>query len=448
MRTLYDFPYRKVLVLGLAKSGTAVAQLLNRNDIEVVANDLKATEDSENVKQLKELNIPVITGSHPLTLLNDVDAVIKNPGIPYENRLVEHAAEKSIPILTEVELLHYFDLDHLIGITGSNGKTTTTTLIHEFFKQARLPVRLAGNIGHVASEVAETMEENEKMVVELSSFQLMGTEKFSPDIAVLLNIFEAHLDYHHTMGNYQKAKANIFKNQTPNDLLIYNADDERVASMVKTANATLIPFSVKAPKPDGAFCDDTYVYYKNEKVINLADIALVGKHNLENILAAISVAKSGNVSNQVIARVLNTFTGVRHRLQFVAEVNNRKFYNDSKATNILATTKALSAFNQPIILLAGGLDRGNSFDDLQDSFKNVKALVLFGETADKLQEVGKRAGISKIEQATTMEGAVQTAYKLSEEEDIVLLSPACASWDQYKTFEERGNMFMEAVHRL
>ncbi|QGH34425.1 UDP-N-acetylmuramoyl-L-alanine--D-glutamate ligase [Gracilibacillus salitolerans] len=448
MRKLKEFPFAKVLVLGLAKSGTAVAKLLNRNGVEVIANDLKASEDDENVQSLQSQGISVIVGEHPLSLLDDVDAIIKNPGVPYENILIDNAVKQRLPVLTEIELIPYFGIDQIIGITGSNGKTTTTTLIYEMFKKADSPVSLAGNIGHVASEVAEQMNDKQTMIAELSSFQLLGIDIFKPRIAVLLNLFEAHLDYHHTLEHYQNAKANIFKNQSDHDFLVYNADDQRILNMIKNASSNLVPFSRKEVVTNGTYCDEKAIYFRGEKVIELASIVLVGEHNLENILAAISVAKLQGISNQVIETVLTTFTGVTHRLQFVKEVNGRKFYNDSKATNILATTKALSAFNQSIILLAGGLDRGNEFDDLLPYLANVKALVLFGETSPKLRKIGEASGIEDIEMVDTMTEAVQTAYQLSNKDDVVLLSPACASWDQYKTFEERGNMFMESVHKL
>ncbi|UOQ47960.1 UDP-N-acetylmuramoyl-L-alanine--D-glutamate ligase [Gracilibacillus caseinilyticus] len=448
MNELKAFPYQKVLILGLAKSGTAVAKLLHRNGIGVIVNDLKTPEEDKNVKQIRDLGIQVIVGEHPLSLLDDVDAVIKNPGIPYENILIKTALQKGLPVLTEIELIAYFGIDQVVGITGSNGKTTTTTLIYEMFKREEFPAALAGNIGHVASEVAEGMKENESMIIELSSFQLLGVDRFKPRIAVLLNLFEAHLDYHHTIEHYQNAKATIFKNQTEQDYLVYNADDPRIKQMVKPASSTLVPFSREAHVTTGAYCKDDVIYFKQEKVIDLDAIALVGAHNLENILAAVAVAKIEGISNLTIQAVLGSFTGVSHRLEFVEEVNGRLCYNDSKATNILATTKALNAFNQPVILLAGGLDRGNEFDELIPHMSNVKGMILFGETSEKLTRAGKAAEVEQIQTVATMEEAVQQAYQLSAKGDVILLSPACASWDQYKTFEERGNMFIDSVHKL
>ncbi|MFC4404669.1 UDP-N-acetylmuramoyl-L-alanine--D-glutamate ligase [Gracilibacillus xinjiangensis] len=448
MRELNNFPYKNVLVLGLAKSGTAVSKILARNNRNVVVNDLKATIHDENVIELKNLGIDVVVGDHPLTLIDGIDVIVKNPGIPYENILLQQALLRDIPIITEIELLHYFDINSLVGITGSNGKTTTTTLIYEMYKQAKIPVEIAGNIGHVASEVAESMSDDRTMVVELSSFQLEGTRKFKPNVSVLLNIFEAHLDFHNNLENYQNAKAKIFENQTEEDFLVYNADDERTVKMIQSAKSKTVPFSRKKKLDHGAILHNGEIYFRNEKIINYKEVALVGTHNLENILAATAVAKIAGIPSSAIRAVLTTFIGVSHRLQFVKNVDDRLFYNDSKATNILATTKALQSFDQPIILLAGGLDRGNDFDSLLPFMENVKALVLFGETAKKLEQLGLSASIPAISLVANMQEAVNKAYQFSESGDVILLSPACASWDQYKTFEERGNMFMESVHRL
>ncbi|WP_066192866.1 MULTISPECIES: UDP-N-acetylmuramoyl-L-alanine--D-glutamate ligase [Gracilibacillus] len=448
MRELTNFPYQRVLVLGLAKSGTAVTQLLVRNQIEVKVNDLKTPEDDDNVRLLREQGIQVELGRHPLSLLEQVDVVIKNPGIPYENPIVEEAVAREIPVITEMELIPYFGVEEIVAITGSNGKTTTTTLIYQIYQAAQRETALAGNIGHVASEVAEQMTDQQTMIVELSSFQLLGIEVFKPKVAVLLNIFAAHLDYHHTLENYQQAKANITKNQLPTDYLVYNADDATVSSMIKTSQAQLIPFSSHKVVKNGAYVEGGVICFQETQVMDLRDLVLVGEHNLENVLAAVCVAKIDGISNHAIQEVLTSFTGVAHRLQFVKELAGRRFYNDSKATNILATSKALSAFQQPVILLAGGLDRGNAFDELIPFMTQVKGLVLFGETGEKLQRLGEEMGVPDIIMVDDMPSAVQKSYQLSEAGDVILLSPACASWDQYKTFEERGNMFVDAVHKL
>ncbi|MFS0672348.1 UDP-N-acetylmuramoyl-L-alanine--D-glutamate ligase [Ornithinibacillus sp. 179-J 7C1 HS] len=448
MNKLVDFPYSRVLVLGLAKSGTAAGKVLLENGISVRVNDLKAKEDDEPVQYLQSLGAEVIVGSHPINVLDDIDLIVKNPGIPYENIILQAAQEREIPIITEIELAGLLAKGTIIGITGSNGKTTTTTLIYEMLEKSKQRVKLAGNIGIVATDIARNLESDEKMVLELSSFQLMGIQKFKPKIAVLLNIFEAHLDYHKTLENYKEAKANIFRNQGEDDYLIYNADEPNVVDVSSNAKSKKVPFSVSMKLETGAWVDGESLYFKEEKVMSLNDIVLVGEHNLSNILAAVSAAKLSGASNQGIYDVLSTFAGVKHRFQFVEKINGRLFYNDSKATNILATQKALKAFKQPIILLAGGLDRGNGFDDLIPYLSHVKAMVLFGQTADKLKDVAERAGVHIIKIAQDVQDAAQMAYEISESGDVILLSPACASWDQYKTFEERGDMFIQAVHTI
>ncbi|MFB4167590.1 UDP-N-acetylmuramoyl-L-alanine--D-glutamate ligase [Virgibacillus sp. JSM 102003] len=448
MKTLDNFPYSHVLVLGLAKSGTAAARLLLQSGKSVRVNDKKASDDGNAVYELKSMGAEVITGSHPLSVLDGIEIVIKNPGIPYDNPVLVEAVNRDIPIITEIEIAGNLVESSIIGITGSNGKTTTTTLTKEMLNKSNQSAKIAGNIGYVATEVAKTLEKDEKMVLELSSFQLMGVKTFKPKIAVLLNIFEAHLDYHKTFENYKRAKCNVFANQSDDDYLIYNADDPVVIEAVVQAKSVKVPFSLKKQHDDGAWVDATSIYFKHEKIIDRSNIALVGAHNLENILAAICAAKLSGASNVGIQEVLTNFSSVKHRLQFVENIDGRLFYNDSKATNILASQKALSSFKQPTILLAGGLDRGNEFDDLLPYLNNVKGVILFGETKEKLKRTATDAGIEFILTADDMDQAVKRAYSISERDDVILLSPACASWDQYRTFEERGDMFIQAVHTL
>ncbi|SFB18985.1 UDP-N-acetylmuramoylalanine--D-glutamate ligase [Lentibacillus halodurans] len=448
MNELTNFPYDHVLVLGLAKSGTAAARLLLQNGKNVRVNDKQANDADVIVNDLKARGAEIITGSHPLSVLDGMEIIIKNPGIPYDNPLLQEACRRDIPIITEIELAGNLSETAMIGITGSNGKTTTTTLTTEMLKKSSQPAKIAGNIGYVATEVAQSLKKDERMVLELSSFQLMGVKTFKPKIAVLLNIFQAHLDYHKTFENYKNAKCNIFANQGAGDYLVYNADDPIVAEAVVSAKSVKIPFSLKKRLEHGAWTDDTSIYFKNEKLMDKQDVVLAGDHNLENILAAICAAKLSGATNEAIYHVLTTFTGVRHRLQFVQNIKDRLFYNDSKATNMLATQKALSSFKQPVILLAGGLDRGNEFDDLKPFLENVKGIVLIGETKNKLRRVALEAEIPFIKMADHMKDAVKQAYNLSESHDVILLSPACASWDQYQTFEERGDMFIQAVHTL
>ncbi|MEM1503231.1 UDP-N-acetylmuramoyl-L-alanine--D-glutamate ligase [Domibacillus sp. 8LH] len=449
MKQINQFNGKKVLVLGLAKSGLAAARLLKKLGADITVNDGKPLEENEAARSLSAEGIKVICGSHPVELLDEgFELVVKNPGIPYSNPIISKAVLDGLPVITEVELAGLISEAPFIGITGTNGKTTTTTLIDEMMKKGGKSTVLAGNIGKVASEVVQQAKPEDHVVIELSSFQLMGIQEFRPHIAIITNIYDAHLDYHGSREEYVGAKMKITQNQTDEDFLIINADQEALLSLAGASMANVIPFSVHQKVENGVYIENGMVYFQEEAIMPTADIALPGSHNLENILAAIAAVKLSGVANEAIIHVLKTFSGVRHRTQFVREWNGRKFYNDSKATNTLATKSALTAFQAPIILLAGGLDRGNGFDDLLPYLHDVKAVVTFGETAEKWRETAEKAGITCIEKAEYMTDAVQKAAALSKAGDVVLLSPACASWDQYKTFEERGDIFIDCVNTL
>nr|WP_272893653.1 UDP-N-acetylmuramoyl-L-alanine--D-glutamate ligase [Heyndrickxia oleronia] len=436
--------------MGLAKSGVSAASLLHKLGAFVTVNDYKPLNENPEAQGLLEQGIKVICGCHPIELLDEgFELIVKNPGIPYTNPLVAGAIERGIPVITEVELAYQISEAELIGITGTNGKTTTTTLIFEILQanEGTNPL-IAGNIGTVASEVAETATKDNQMVVELSSFQLMGIRSFRPHIAIITNIYEAHLDYHGTKKEYAQAKANITRNQLEDDYLIVNADQEELLELISFTKAKIIPFSANKPLAEGCSIANGMITFLGEEIISRSDIVLPGEHNLENIMTAIAATKLMGVQNKAIRKVLTTFKGVKHRTQFVEEIAGRKFYNDSKATNILAAQSALNAFSEPIILLAGGLDRGNEFDELIPSLKNVKAMITFGQTAEKLEKVAEIAGIETVHRVDNVEKAVPIAFELSKPGDVILLSPACASWDQYKTFEVRGDIFIDAVHKL
>ncbi|WP_066066523.1 UDP-N-acetylmuramoyl-L-alanine--D-glutamate ligase [Neobacillus soli] len=449
MKQINSFSHKKILVLGLAKSGVTAAALLHKLGAFVTVNDKKPFSENPEAQGLLEQGIKVICGDHPVELLDEgFELIVKNPGIPYNNPMVTGAFEKGIPVITEVELAYQVSEAPFIAITGTNGKTTTTTLVYEMLREDNKQPLIAGNIGTVASGVAEEATKDNTIVIELSSFQLMGIETFNPKIAIITNLYEAHLDYHGTREEYIKAKANITKNQTELEYLIVNADQKETFEIAGHSKAAIIPFSTKIEMTEGAYISDGWICFNHEKIMPIENIALPGVHNLENILSAMAAAKLSGVDNSAIQEVLRTFTGVRHRLQYVTEIDGRKFYNDSKATNSLATIKALAAFEAPIILLAGGLDRGNEFDELIPYLKNVKAMITFGQTAPKIERVGAEAGIKIIERVDNVDKAVPAAYQYSESGDIILLSPACASWDQYKTFEVRGDIFISSVHKL
>lgn len=449
MKDIKTYQHKKILVLGLAKSGVSAASLLHKLGAFVTVNDSKPLSENPEAQGLLEQGIKVVCGSHPIELMDEgFELVVKNPGIPYFNPMIQKALEKQIPIITEVELAYQISEAPLVGITGTNGKTTTTTLVYEMLKNGNKKPLIAGNIGTVASGVAQEAKSDNTIVIELSSFQLMGIDKFKPRIAIITNLYDAHLDYHGTRDDYVEAKARITMNQTEEDYLIVNADQDKVMDIARHSAAHIVPFSTRKVLDSGAYVKDGWIYFNDEQIIEKKDIVLPGQHNLENILSAVAAVLLSGASKEAIYNVLTTFTGVRHRLQYVGNVDDRKFYNDSKATNILATENALAAFDAPIVLLAGGLDRGNFFDELVPSLKNVKVLITFGQTAEKVGQAGLAAGIKTILRVDNVEKAVPVAFEHSEPGDVILLSPACASWDQYKTFEVRGDMFIEAVHKL
>lgn len=449
MKNKQLYANKLILVIGLAKSGLAASMLLHRLGARVVVNDQKSIEDNPEAGELQELGIEVICGGHPLELFErDFDLVVKNPGIPYSNPLIKKAIEKNISVITEIDIAAMISEAEMIAITGSNGKTTTTTLIYEMLKGSGRQPLISGNIGTVACEVAEEASAGNVLVTEVSSFQLMGTEQFHPKIAVFLNLFDAHLDYHGTKLEYGIAKAKIFANLTSEDHCVINEDDDEVMMLSEAVCAKKTTFSVRKKVDNGAYIQGKEIYFRNQKVIPIERIVLPGAHNLENILAAICAAKLAGANTERIREVLSTFAGVKHRTQFVIEINDRKFYNDSKATNMLATKVAVLAFDQPIILIAGGLDRGNEFDELIPTLKNVKGVVLYGQTALKLKTAAEKAGLSFIKIVNNVTEAVNIAYQNSIRGDVILLSPACASWDQFQTFEDRGDAFIEAALEL
>ena len=447
------FEHKRVLVIGLAKSGVAVAKLLLHQGAMVTVNDRIPLEENPDAKSLIEEGIRVLAGSHPVDLLEEhFDFVVKNPGIPYHNCMVEAAIKKGIPVYTEIEIAYQLLEGLIIGITGSNGKTTTTTLASLMLKESfpERQVFAAGNIGIPLSQLAEQSTKEDVYVSELSSFQLMGIDQFKPKIACIVNIFSAHLDYHGTREEYIEAKLQLTKNQTEDDYLVYNADYPELMTLIEGhTKATLVPFSRKTVLEFGASVKDHYICFNGEKLIPVSTIQVPGTQNVENVLAAVAIAKLAGASNEGIKKAVQNFHGVKHRTQFVKEVNKRRFYNDSKATNIIATQTALRSFtNQSVVLIAGGLDRGNGFDELVPDLRSVSGIVLYGETKEKLQEAAKLAGVPVIEVVNTLEEATKKAYAISKEDDIILLSPACASWDQFKNFEIRGDEFIQVVENL
>ncbi len=449
MLDIKTYQNKKVLVLGLGMSGVNAARLLNQLGALVTVNDKKDFDDNKDAQALLADGIKVITGYHPVELLDEhFELMVKNPGIPYSNPMVRRAEELHLPIITEPELAYQISESNWIAVTGSNGKTTTTTLIGLMLNEAGQTAYDAGNIGIPASRVAQKAGKDDTIVAELSSFQLCGIDQLHPHIAVLTNIYEAHLDWHGDRAHYVAAKMRITMNQTADDWLIMNWDLPEMHELAKQSKAQIVPFSRTGVAGARAVLQDGWLCFDGEQIMQADAMQIPGTHNIENALAAIAAAKLSGVDNEAIVAVLSRFTGVKHRIQYVQTVNARKFYNDSKATNVEAASVALSAFSQPIVLLAGGLDRHLPMTDLVPLVKkHVHAMITFGETAPLMNAVAEQAGIP-YQQTNNVKTAVPLAYAQSQPGDVVLLSPAAASWDQFPNFEIRGDVFIDAVAKL
>lgn len=440
------FQNKKIFILGMARSGYEAAKVLAPLNTLLVT-DMKE-QDKEKVKELENMNVKVVITDKPDELLdNTYDYLVKNPGIKLNHPCVVKAESLKIPVINEVELAYHLlpkDVT-IIGITGSNGKTTTTTLAYEFLKEAGFRVHLGGNIGTPLCALLKDVKEKDILVLEISGHQLHDMYDFKTNISVMTNLCEVHTDHFGSYENYKNNKAKIFNNHTEKDVAILNLENNDVLEKAKNIKSKKLYFSSK--KEADAYIKDNSIYYKDEKIIDISDIKIKGTHNLENIMCAILATKELGISNDAIKNVLTKFAGVEHRIEFVDKINNREFYNDSKATNVKSTTVALSAFTSPVILLLGGLDRNLPFDGLTDYLKYVKQIVCYGETKNKIKEFADKVNVPCIV-VDSLDEAVKEAYDLSVENDTILLSPACASWDQFHDFEERGRKFKELVEKI
>ncbi|WP_213951733.1 UDP-N-acetylmuramoyl-L-alanine--D-glutamate ligase [Tepidanaerobacter syntrophicus] len=448
-----DFKNKYVLILGLARSGSAAAIKLSNLGAHVTISDIKPRETFENADALESKGIKLVFEGHPLTLLDNCDLLVLSPGIPSDIKIVTEAKKRNIPVISELELGYWFAASPIIAITGTNGKTTTTTLIGEILKNDGKRVAVAGNIGTpLVSEVEKTLE-NDYLVVEVSSFQLENILYFKPKISIILNITEDHLNRHKTFENYVNIKARIFENQTEEDYTILNYDDAVVRELARYAKSDVWFFSRKDVVRQGACIENDMIVIKNKgktyPIAKVNEIGIKGSHNLENALAAACSTYLANTKVSSIAKTLKSFRGIEHRLEFVTEINGIKFINDSKATNPDAAQKAIEAVDGPIILIAGGYDKKSDYTDFVKSFDGkVKKLILIGETADAIENAAIKQGFLNVEKVNSLKEAVMCGYRAASCEDTVLLSPACASWDMFANFEERGRLFKEAVNSL
>lgn len=441
---------KKILVLGMARSGYACSKILANLNSEVILNDGKEESllNKEQIKELKELGITCIFGNHPDNLLDSsFDYVIKNPGIRNDHKYVLLASELNIPVINEVEFAyHLLPKDvNIIAITGTNGKTTTTTLTYNILKQGMSRVHLAGNIGYPLCSILGNIKSGDTIVMEVSCQQLANLHEFKPHIALLTNLSPAHIDFFLGYEHYKETKIKLFKNQIESDYAILNQDNSDSLDYLDNIKSKKLYFSTKT-KENASYIDN-YLYHEDEKIMSRDLMFLKGNHNVSNALGAILIAKLMNISNEVIIDVLKNFRGVEHRLEYVDTINSRKFYNDTEATNIKCTQIALNAFSESTILFLGGLERGQKFEELTPFMKNVRVIIGIGECRERVREFANSLKIENYIYEHLHDG-FKKAYEVSKEEEIILLSPASASWDQYKECEERGAEFKKLVEEL
>lgn len=446
------FENKKVLILGFARSGYEAAKVLIKRGNEVIINDAKEEEkqDSLKIEELSNMGVKFVFGCHPDDLLNDsFDYLIKNPGVPIDHKYVFKSRELGIEVINEVEMAYRLLPKgiRIVSITGTNGKTTTTTLTYNILKNYYgEKVVLAGNIGYPLCSVLDRLSADSILVMEVSCQQLENLKEFHPNVAVMTNLSPAHIDFLKSYENYKRVKTKLFKNQSSNDIAILNFDNADVIESTKSILSNKKYFS-SSKDINGCKLKNRDIYCYDEKVMSRDEIFIAGMHNVENCMAAIMVAKEFNVPNSIIVKTISEFRGVEHRLEYVDTVRGRKFYNDTEATNIKCTQIALSSFDKPIILILGGLERGQDFNELTPYMKNVKSIIAIGQCRDRVVEFGENLKIPTYSYEYLHDG-FDKCFQVSEPDDIILLSPASASWDQYKECEVRGAEFKKKVEEL
>ncbi|ABR49031.1 UDP-N-acetylmuramoylalanine--D-glutamate ligase [Alkaliphilus metalliredigens QYMF] len=447
---------KKVLVIGLAVTGVPLVRVLKQQGAQIIVNDMKSEVDlAETIDAIGHEQIEYILGRHPeeLTTLGELDLVVLSPGVPLDIPFIQQIKAQGIEIIGEVELAFRLSRGKIVAITGTNGKTTTTALTGEIFKGAGKNTYVVGNIGVPFIEKALDTTEEDVIVIEVSSFQLESIKEFHPKVGTLLNLTPDHLNRHKTIENYREAKLNLFMNQSLQDYAVLNYDDITSREAGKTLAAQKIYFSRKQILEEGVFVDNQLITIQTKEkrydVIHIDEIKILGQHNLENALAATAMTFILGVSAEDIAKGLRNFPGVAHRLEFVEEIEGVKYINDSKGTNTDASIKAIEAAQAPIILLAGGQDKGGDFTDFVKAFDGkVKHLLVYGETSDNIYETALHNNFKVVSQVRDLEEAVIRAKGIAQAGDTILLSPACASWDMYPNFEARGQHFKKLVSSL
>lgn len=443
---------KNILVVGMARSGLAAAKALHEMGINVTCQDSNPKLKPETEAYLKEANIPYYLGETPD--LHVFDIMVLSPGVPLTIDLVQDGIAAGIKVIGELELAYMLSDADFVSITGTNGKTTTTTLVGEMFKAAGMDSSVAGNIGIPVVSKAVSAKADSWLIVETSSFQAETIDEFHPGISTFLNLGPDHLDRHKTFANYANSKAKIFKNQTMDDYAVVNADDPYIMKLIEGISAKVVPFSRLRDLDFGAFVMDEEIVIRNEegKVIffcNVGDLMIPGTHNLENALAATATAYFAGVDVEGIKKALITFAGVEHRIEKCGVVNGVTYINDSKGTNPDAAIKAIQAVDGKVILIAGGYDKGADYTEFVNALAGkVKHVILMGKTAVKIKNACEKAGFDKTVIVKDMKDCVKEAARIAGSGETVLLSPACASWDMYDNFETRGRDFKNCVRSL
>ncbi len=446
-----DLRGKKVLVVGMARTGIATAKFLKAKGSLVTTTEVKPEEEMEDaVQELNGMDLSTEWGGHRTETFLKQDLIVASPGVDLSMDLIQKAIRHGVRIISEIELAYHFIHVPILGITGTNGKTTTTLLLGEMLKEDGRKVGVGGNVGEPLVLFADGGDRWEVLVVEISSFQLEAVEHFRPRISVLLNITEDHLDRYSSYTNYIEAKVRIFANQNSGDLAILNRDDPIVMQSREKVKAKKVMFSMSERLEEGAFSNGQTISLRlggKGEEYSLAKTPLKGIHNVENMMAALTAARVFGCSRRAVQDVLDRFKGLEHRLEFVREIGGVCFYNDSKGTNVGSVVKSLQSFSEPVILIAGGKDKNGDLSPLKELVrKQVKHLILVGEAKERMnRELG---GLTDTVVAKTMEEAVSLARQKAEEGEVVLLSPACSSFDMFKDYKERGRVFKEAVHRL
>ena len=445
---------KKVLVFGSGISGIGAVKLLEDHGAEVILYDGNDKLDKVTMKeQLGDgVKAEIIIGEFPEKLIDTLDIAVLSPGVPTDLPVVNAMRDKKVAVIGEVELAYAFGKGDVLAITGTNGKTTTTTLLGEIMKAYKEHTYVVGNIGNPYTVAARQMEEDAVAVAEMSSFQLESIVTFRPKVSAILNFTPDHLNRHHTMEAYVNAKKNIAKNQTAEDYCILNYEDERTREFGEHIDAQVIYFSSRQKLEKGIYLDNGNMIYKNPEevlVCNVDELQLLGMHNYENYMAAVAMAAVYGVPMDIIRKVIRAFKGVEHRIEYVTEKNGVVYYNDSKGTNPDAAIKGIQAMNRRTVLLGGGYDKGSEFTEWINAFDGkVKKLILIGATKEKIAADAEKCGFHDYVFADTFEEAVLLAAKTAESGEAVLLSPACASWGMFPNYEVRGDEFKRIVNSL